>query len=139
MVENGQEPAKLRLAGYAALIELYDLDVIPNWHRSLVATSGIHRIDSTGEMIEEVYPPKYWPGDTLGDNLEFALKYDGTNLAILASLFQAVQYHRDGNVVRHQVATVDKGLGFFSQLSSFGYVFPENRSGFDVGGMVHVL
>ena len=26
-------------------------------------------------------------GDTLGDHLEFALKYDGTNLAILASLF----------------------------------------------------
>ncbi len=51
MAENGQEPAKLRLVGYAALIELYDLDVIPNWHRSLVATSGIHRIDSTGEVI----------------------------------------------------------------------------------------
>jgi len=42
-------------------------------------------------MIEEVYPPKYWPGDTLGDHLEFALKYDGTNLAILASLFHEVK------------------------------------------------
>ena len=58
MAENGQKPAKLRLAGYAALIELYDLDVIPNWHRSLVATSGIHRTDSTGEVIEEVYPER---------------------------------------------------------------------------------
>ena len=90
MVENGQEQATLRLAGYAALIELYGLDVIPNWHKSLVATSGIHRVDSTGDVIEEVYPPIYWPGDTLGDQLEFALKYDGTNLAILASLFQEV-------------------------------------------------
>ena len=35
-----------------------------------------------------MYPAKYWPGETLGDHLEFALKYDGTNLAILASLFQ---------------------------------------------------
>ncbi|MFH1076884.1 MAG: Fic family protein [Pseudomonadota bacterium] len=42
-------------------------------------------------MIEEVYPFKYWPGETLGDHLEFALKYDGTNLAILASLFQKVK------------------------------------------------
>ena len=90
MAKNDQEQATLRLAGYAALIEQYGLDAIPNWHRSLVATSGIHRIDSTGEVIKEVYPPKYWPGDTLGDHLEFAFKYDGTNLAILAGLFQAV-------------------------------------------------
>ncbi|MEK7775110.1 MAG: Fic family protein [Candidatus Zixiibacteriota bacterium] len=79
-----------RLAGYAALVERFKLDVIPNWHRSLVATSGIHRIDSGGDVVEEVYPPKYWPGNTLGEHLEFALKYDGTNLALLTSLFQEV-------------------------------------------------
>ena len=90
MAENDQEQATLRLAGYAALIDLYGLDVIPNWHRSLVTTSGIHRIDLTGGVIEEVYAPKYWPGDALGDHLEFALKYDGTNLAILTILFQEV-------------------------------------------------
>jgi hypothetical protein len=83
MAENGQEQAMLRLAGYAALIDRYGFEVIPNWHRSLVKTSGIHRIDSTEDVIEEVYPPKYWPGNTLGDHLEFALKYDGTNLALL--------------------------------------------------------
>ena len=89
MAETAQEPAAQRPAGYAALIERYRLDVIPNWHKSLVTTSGIHRIDSMGGVVEEVYPAKYWPGDELGDQLEFALKYDGTNLAILASLFQA--------------------------------------------------
>jgi hypothetical protein len=89
MTENDQKSTH-RLAGYAALIERYGLDVIPNWHRSFVAISGTHRIDSTGGVIEEVYPSKYWPGDTLGDHLEFALKYDGTNLAILAGLFQGV-------------------------------------------------
>ena len=90
MAENDQERSTYRLAGYAALIERYNLDIIQNWHRSLVTTSGIHRIDSIGNIVEEVYPPKYWPGNTLGDHLEFALKYDGTNLAILASLFQEV-------------------------------------------------
>ncbi len=89
-METVHEPATLRPAGYAALIERYGLDVIPNWHRSLVTTSGIHRIDAIGGIIEETYPAKYWPGDKLGDHLEFALKYDGTNLAILASLFPAV-------------------------------------------------
>jgi len=90
MTETALEQSTLRPAGYAALIERYSLEVIPHWHRSLVASSGTHRSDSTGGVIEETYPAKYWPGDTLGDHLEFALKYDGTNLAILASLFQAV-------------------------------------------------
>ena len=90
MTETNQNRAKYRLAGYAALIERYDLDVIPNWHKSLVTASGIHRIDSSRDVIEEVYPFKYWPGDTLGDHLEFALKYDGTNLALLAGLFHKV-------------------------------------------------
>ena len=88
MAENEKDKSTYRLAGYAALIKRYDLDVIPNLHKSLVTTSGIHRIDSSVSVIEEVYPPKYWPGDTLGDHLEFAFKYDGTNVAILASLFQ---------------------------------------------------
>lgn len=88
MVESDQDKSTYRPAGYAALIERYDLDTIPNWHRSFVAATGTHRIDSTGGVIYEVYPSKYRPGDTLGDHLEFALKYDGTNLAILAGLFQ---------------------------------------------------
>ncbi len=87
MFEIDQDNSLYRLAGYAMLIDRYGLDVIPNWHKSLVTTSGVHRIDSSGNVIEEVYPSKYWPGNTLGNHLEFALKYDGTNLAILASLF----------------------------------------------------
>ncbi len=91
MLGNEENKSIYRSAGYVALIERYKLDVIPNWHKSLVTTSGIHRIDSAGNIIEEVYPPKYWPGDTLGDQLEFALKYDGTNLAILSILFQKIE------------------------------------------------
>ena len=90
MAENDQDKSTHRLAGYAALLERYNLDVIPNWPRSFVATTGTHRIDSTGGVVEEVYTNKYWPGDTLGDHLEFALKYDGTNLGILTALFQAI-------------------------------------------------
>ena len=90
MAENAQDKSIHRLAGYAALIERYGLNVIPNWHTSLVTTSGIHRIDSSGGIVEEIYPPTYWPGDSVSDHLEFALKYDGVNLAILACLFQSV-------------------------------------------------
>lgn len=90
MAEYNQEKAGQRPAGYSFLIERYDLEVIPNWHRSVVTTSGTHRIDSSGKVIEEVYTPTYWPGEGLGDHLEFALKYDGLNLGILSSLFERV-------------------------------------------------
>jgi len=80
-----------RLAGYAALIGQYGLAATPNWHCSTIAAGAVHRRDSSGGVVEEVYPSGYWPGGSLGDQLEFALKYDGTNLGILASLFGAVE------------------------------------------------
>ncbi len=88
MVRHTHKQAKMRKAGYAELIRRYGLEVIPNWHKSLVATNGIRRITQKAGTVEEVYPSKYWPGDGLVDHLEFALKYDGTNLGILATLFQ---------------------------------------------------
>ena len=90
MIEQDQIQVKHRLAGYAALTEQYDLDVVANWHTSVVATKGTRRTVYPGDAVREVYPPGYWPGDTLGDHLRFALKYDGTNLAILAALFEVV-------------------------------------------------
>lgn len=89
MPANDLQESRLRPAGYAALIERFGLQVIPNWRESFVATGGTHRIDSTGSTVRETFISRYWPGDTLGDHLEFALKYDGTNLAILACIFRA--------------------------------------------------
>ncbi|MCK4601302.1 MAG: Fic family protein, partial [Phycisphaerae bacterium] len=89
MTANDLQDSGLRPAGYAALVERFGLQVIPNWHESFVATTAIHRLDTTSEVVRETYSCRYWPGDGLGDHLEFALKYDGTNLAILASIFHA--------------------------------------------------
>ncbi len=88
MIQKEQDKTLYKPAGYAALVEQYDLDVIPNWHSSLVTSSGTHRINTKDGVLEEIYPSKYWPGDSLGAHLEFALKYDGTNLSILRILFQ---------------------------------------------------
>ncbi|MDP8207917.1 MAG: Fic family protein [Candidatus Electryonea clarkiae] len=90
MFENSSENSNLKPVGYAELISRYELDVIPNWHSSMVAASGTHRINTTGGVVEEVYPSKYWPGENFGDHLEFALKYDGVNLEILSALFKTV-------------------------------------------------
>lgn len=88
MNEHPLHAKGMRPAGYSELIERFTLNVIPNWHRSLVFPGNTHRIDTSAGIVEEVYPLRYWPGDTIGDHLQFALKYDGTNLAILASVFQ---------------------------------------------------
>ena len=87
MTANNRDTSTRRLAGYSELVERYNLEVIPNWHKSFVATNATRQSDSTRGVVEEIYPSKYWPGDEAGDHLEFALKYDGTNLAILSTLF----------------------------------------------------
>jgi len=87
MTANGSCDAGTRPAGYAALGERLGIRVMPNWHESMIAPGGTHRIDSTGGVVRETYTSRYWPGEGLGDHLEFALKYDGVNLAILASIF----------------------------------------------------
>jgi len=80
-----------RAAGYEALIERYDLDVIPNWYSSFVAVeTQVHKIEKDVHTVREHYPQRYWPGESAGEQLEFALKYDGINLAILFSVFKAM-------------------------------------------------
>ncbi len=87
MTSQDPQSAAPRPAGYTALADRYGLEVIPSWHRSLVAHGNTHRVAAVDAMVEETYPASYWPGDSLGDHLEFALKYDGTNLGILAKVF----------------------------------------------------
>ncbi|RKZ13147.1 cell filamentation protein Fic [bacterium] len=90
MSVHEQKKTSPRPAGYGALLREYGLDAIPHWHRSLVDAGSAHRVVTDSGITEEVYPSKYWPGDGLGDHLEFALKYDGVNLPILVSLFHVI-------------------------------------------------
>ncbi|MBU4525742.1 MAG: Fic family protein [Desulfomicrobium sp.] len=94
-----------QLAGYAFLIEQHGLRVLPNWHRSSVRAAGGLRTEVHGDHVESEYPPSYWPGDGMGDHLEFALKYDGVNLGILAALFEKVP----GNEVATWIASKPQG------------------------------
>ena len=80
---NGSTPA-----GYDALIARFNLQVIPNWHHSRTSQSNIRQTHTELGQVVEVYPPFLTPEDSLGGHLEFALKYDGTNLEILSALFE---------------------------------------------------
>ena len=86
---NFQNGRSVRLAGYAAILRMLGIAAIPHWHESMVASSGGHLIETGGGIVRETFTARYWPGDTLADHLEFALKYDGVNLAILARIFSA--------------------------------------------------
>ncbi len=79
---------ELRPAGYTYLLEKLELAGMPHWHTSFVSSTGTHRSKVQSGTIEEIYPVRYWPGDKIGDHLEFALKYDGTNLGLLRLLFE---------------------------------------------------
>lgn len=79
-----------RPAGYAYLLEKLGITGIPNWHRSMVPTTGTPSSKIHDGFVNEVYRPQYWPGETVGDHLEFALKYDGLNLGLLAHIFENV-------------------------------------------------
>lgn len=78
-----------RPAGYTYLISKYNIAGMPHWHTSIVSP-GAHKLNVNNGIVEEIYPIKYWPGEEIGNQLEFALKYDGTSLGILAQIFSKV-------------------------------------------------
>jgi len=79
-------PEPGRLAGYAALIERFDLQVpVPS---RLSAISERHHPRSTEDW--QLFTPRHAPADTLGGQIQFALKWEGVQLGVLAVLFRAV-------------------------------------------------
>ncbi len=119
---SSDRQSKLKKAGYAELIDRYELDVIPNWHTSWVAASGTHKVTLKENIVEEIYPSKYQPRDTLGDHLEFALKYDGINLGILAALFKKIEEKELVNYIS------SKPTGKYARRIWFLYEFLTNRA-----------
>jgi hypothetical protein len=78
----------LQPVGYDALIARFGLKTFSNWHRSAI---GSHASKVIENGVFETYPKSSKPDDSLMGHLEFALKYDGTNLNILSTLFQKIQ------------------------------------------------
>ncbi len=77
-------------AGYTYLLKKFALAGMPNWHKSSVATTDLHSSKIQDGIIHEVFRSPYWPGEAVGAHLEFALKYDGVNLGLLARIFEKV-------------------------------------------------
>ena len=83
---NRKLPEPATLAGYATLIAEYGLK-LPLPPR-LAAIAERHHPSSTEEW--QMLTPRHAPANTLGDQLEFALKWEGVDLSVLAALFSVV-------------------------------------------------
>ena len=76
-----------RPVGYSYLLSKLELIGMPNWHQSSISSKGPRRSTIQDSLVEEVFVGQYWPGERIGDHLEFALKYDGVNLSLLGLIF----------------------------------------------------
>lgn len=75
--------------GYAWLVDRFRLPAMPLLLRSrLDSRVRGRRIQTDGHESTLLFEPKYHPGETLADQLQFALKYEGVNLQVLALLFE---------------------------------------------------
>jgi len=79
-------PERTRPAGYAALIAAYGLRVPPP--DEMVAIGDRHTYRHEGRW--RVLTPRYNPDNTVAGQIEFALRHEGVDLAVLNALFQVL-------------------------------------------------
>jgi len=104
--------------GYLALIQKYNLQVIPNHHYSYVYKENqTHKKSLHHSIIQEIFPAKYKPKSDDISQLEFALKYDGINLAILYNLFLVIDKNKLISYIK------SKPTGKYARILWFLYEF----------------
>ncbi len=75
--------------GYKALVDHYQLNVLPHYRWSYVSLHGGRRVYEDNGVQIYVYDKSYLPKDgTVLTLLVFALKHEGLNLSIIAALFE---------------------------------------------------
>lgn len=89
-------PEPGRLAGYAALVEKYQLQVpLP---RQLTMIAERHVKKSTEQW--QILTPRHQPEDSLSGQLTFALKWEGVELGILLAVFRAVPEKEIADIIQ---------------------------------------
>jgi hypothetical protein len=81
-------PSQTRLVGLSALVNALK---VPAPVRTLACVSDGHISGSSRtEEPWRIYDKRYWPGDTLGDHLDFALRNETLDLLVLKRIFQSI-------------------------------------------------
>lgn len=87
---NFNNTSDLKPAGWSELVRRYSLDVLPHYSQSFISLKGRRKTVIDVHRKTEIYTKNYDPGDTLGNHLTFALKFEGLNLEILSLLFNEI-------------------------------------------------
>jgi len=81
-------PADTRLAGWASLVQTFGVQAPV---RRPSAISGQHvKASRRAERGWNVFDKRYWPGESFGDQLGFALRHEDLDLLVLKRLFEVV-------------------------------------------------
>ncbi len=105
------------LAGYAALIQSYSLQVpLPD---TLAAISKKHTKYQQNCWI--MYTPRHTPDQSLFGHLIFAFKYEGINLSVLKALFETVNKKEIITLIK------DEPTGSYSRRIWFLYEWLQNE------------
>jgi len=99
------ELPKLQPIGYQALINLFNLQVVPHYRSSYVSLTGAKRMNKEGDREIHIYPKSYQlsePNDSFL-NLEFAIKHEGMNFAIITLVFEHLSKKQITNYVVNQI------------------------------------
>lgn len=93
---NRALPEPSALAGYSALVDRFSLQVPLPGRLAAIATRS--RPEETPEWL--LLTPEHSRPDTLADQLEFALKWEGVDLGVLNALFQEIDGSEIVQIVR---------------------------------------
>jgi hypothetical protein len=86
--QSERQPSQTRLVGLAALVNALKT---PAPVRTLACVSDGHINGSIRtEGPWRIYDKRYWPGDTFGDHLDFALRNETLDLLVLKRVFQSI-------------------------------------------------
>lgn len=103
--------------GYAALVDEFDLPVpLPP---RLTAIAERHHPNSTAEW--QMLTPRHAPDDSFHGQMEFALKWEGVSLSVLAAMFDEVAEREISEIVR------EKPTGAYSRRLWFLYEWLTER------------
>ena len=91
---------------------------LPHWRSSFVFdTKSVRHTVVEEDVREEFYPARNWPGEKALDHLEFAIKYDGINLALLCSLFRHIEARELADyILEHPVSIPRRKLWFLYEF-----------------------
>ena len=119
--------------GYEALIQKYNLQVIPHFRSSYIIAQGSKQIIKEDHREVYLFPKKYILKDMENpfSHLEFALKHEGVHLHLIQELFQHIKKSEIESYLKtHPLAQIARRLWYFyEKLTDTTLKLPDLETG----------